>query len=233
MSYSGMFRIALALVLSASAARAGSITGTVLFEGEPPTQPKLKRDVDPKCSKDRLDEAIVVTKGKLRDVVVRIKNGTTGKHEVPAVAVVIDQKDCMYTPRVVGLVAGQKLVVRNSDNTFHNVHGVLMGKDVFNKPQAPKAADLTLDVAQAKPDDVIGLQCDVHAWMKAYAAVNDSPFFAVTGDDGKFKIENLPVGDYTLEAWHPTLGTKTMKVSIGKAKRGDVTARFSYKANEM
>jgi hypothetical protein len=228
-----MSRLAFVLVCISSAASAGSVKGTVLFEGEAPTQPKLKRDVDPKCSKDRIDEAIVVTKGKLRDVVVRIKNGSTGKHDAPADAVVIDQKDCMYTPRVVGLVAGQKLAVRNSDNTFHNVHGILMGKDMFNKPMAPKAADLTLDASAAKPDDVIAMQCDVHGWMKAYAVVNDSPFFAVTGPDGVFEIKDLPVGDYTLEAWHPTLGTKTMTVKIGKAKRGDVTARFSYKANEM
>ena len=228
-----MARLALVLVCISSVAHAGSVKGTVLFEGEPPTQPKLKRDVDPKCSKDRVDEAIVVTKGKLRDVVVRIKNGTTGTHAPPAAAVVIDQQDCMYAPRVVALVAGQKLAVRNSDNTFHNVHGIVTGKDVFNKPMAPKAAELTLDASTAKPDDVIALQCDVHGWMKAYAVVNDSPFFAVTGADGTFEIKDLPIGDYTLEAWHPTLGTKTMTVKIGKAKRGDVTARFSYKANEM
>ena len=61
-------------------------------------------------------------------------------------------------------------------------------------------------------------QCDIHAWMKSYAVVNDSPFFAVTGADGTFEIKDLPVGEYTLEAWHPKLGTKTLKISIGKAK---------------
>lgn len=228
-----MTRLVLALLSVSAIAHAGSIKGTVLFEGEPPEQPKLKRDVDRKCSQDRHDEAIVVNKGKLRDVMVRITNGSTGKHDAPATPVVIDQQDCMYTPRVVGLVAGQKLAVKNSDNTFHNVHGTLGGKDVFNKPMSPKAADLSLDPSTAKPDDVVNLQCDVHAWMKSYAVVNDSPYFAVTAADGTFEIKDLPVGDYTLEAWHPTLGTKTLKVSIGKGKRGDVNARFSYKQNEM
>jgi hypothetical protein len=59
-------RYSLALLLVPATALAGSIKGTVLFEGEPPTQPVLKRDSDPKCSKDRADEAIVVAKGKLR-----------------------------------------------------------------------------------------------------------------------------------------------------------------------
>ena len=228
-----MTRFALALVCVSAVAHAGSIKGTVLFEGEPPAQATLQRDSDPKCSKGRADEAVVVTKGKLRDVLVRIKNGSTGKHAAPATPVVLDQQDCMYTPRVVGIVAGQKLLVRNSDRTFHNVWGRVAGKDVFNKPQAPKAADLRLDPSAAKAGAVVELTCGVHDWMHAYVAVQDHPFFAVTHADGTFEIQGLPQGTYTLEAWHPTLGTKSMKVVIGKGKRADVTARFSYKRNEM
>ena len=220
---------------AASAARAdspsGSVKGTVIFEGEAPDRPKLKRDVDPKCSQDKVDEAVVVTKGKLRDVLVRIKNGTMGKHEAPGVPVVIDQRDCMYAPRVVGMIAGQRLAVRNSDDTFHNVHGTLLGKMLFNKPHGPKAKDLSIETP-AKPDDVVEVQCDVHAWMHAYAVVQDHPYFAVTGEDGAFEIKGLPVGDYTFEAWHPVLGTKSLTVKIGKLKRGQVSARFSYKASD-
>jgi hypothetical protein len=229
----------LVAVLSASPSIAaadpatGSVKGTVLFEGEPPAQPVLKRDSEPKCAKDRHDEAIVVAKGKLRDVVVRIKTGTAGEHKPPAEPVVIDQRDCMYTPRVVGLVAGQQLVVRNSDKVFHNVWGVLKGKDLWNTPQQPGGPELKLDPAKAKPGDVVELQCGVHAWMHAYAAVSDNPYFAVTGDTGAFEIKGLPQGSYTLEAWHPVLGTKSIPIQIGKGKRGDVTARFSYKASEM
>jgi hypothetical protein len=222
----------LASALASPPAMAGSVKGTVLFEGEPPTQPTLQRDSDPKCAKGRSDEAVVVTKGKLRDVVVRVKNGTGGKHAAPATAVFIDQQDCMYTPRVVGIVAGQKLQVRNSDNTFHNVWGVVQNKDLFNKPQAPKAADLSLDPSAAKAGDVVELKCGAHGWMHAYVAVQDHPYFAVTKADGTFEIQGLAKGTYTLEAWHPVLGTKTMKIEIGKGKRADVTARFSYKSSD-
>ena len=227
-----MTRFALVLVQASSAAHAGSIKGTVLYAGEPPVQPVPERDSDPRCAKGRADEAIVVTKGKLRDVLVRIKNGTGGTHTAPAATALLDQKDCMYTPRVVGIVAGQKLAVRNSDSTFHNVWGVVSNKDLFNKPQAPKAADLTLDPSAAKAGDVVELKCGVHGWMHAYVAVQDHPFFAVTKADGTFEIKDLPQGTYELEAWHPELGMKTMKVVIGKGKRADVTARFSYKRSD-
>jgi len=227
-----MHRFALPLLLVAStaaSARAGSVKGTVLFEGEPPTPETLERDSDKKCSSGKADEAVVVTKGKLRDVLVRVKNGSAGAHQPPAGAALLDQQDCMYTPRVVGIVAGQKLQVRNSDQTFPNGWGTLPNKDLFNKPQPPKAADLTLEPSAAKAGDIVELKCGAHPWMHAYVAVQDHPYFAVTKADGTFEITGLPEGSYDLEAWHPTLGTKTMKIVIGKKKRGDVTARFSFK----
>ncbi|HLL23445.1 MAG TPA: hypothetical protein VK427_15010 [Kofleriaceae bacterium] len=221
-------RALLALLLLSSAADAGSVKGTVLFEGEAPERAKLTRDTDPVCAKvDKLSEDVIVTKGKLKDVLVRIKNGSAGKHAAPSTPVAIDQRDCMYTPRVVGVVAGQKLGVRNSDGTFHNVRGTVGGKALWNKPHPKGEPELALDTPAA--GDVVDVVCDVHPWMHAYAVVMDHPFFAVTGDNGAFEIKNLPAGTYTLEAWHPTLGTKTMTVKIGTGPKAAVSARFSYK----
>jgi hypothetical protein len=234
-----MMRVALVLALVAAATApvraqpTGSVKGTVIFEGEPPERQKLRRETDPLCAKvERLSEDVVVTGGKLKDVIVRVKNGAL----LPKVAVpppaVIDQKDCMYTPRVIGVVAGQKIAVRNSDPAFHNVHGAIAGKLLWNKPASPKDPDLVLETS-ASGGDVIDVTCDVHPWMHAYAVVHDHAAFAVTDEHGAFEIKGLPPGSYTLEAWHPVLGTRTLDVKIGGGAKSAVTARISYKRSEM
>jgi plastocyanin len=211
----------------------GGVKGTVIFEGEPPERKTLRRDTDPFCQKtEKLAEDVVVTRGKLKDVLVRVKNGSAGKHAIPTAPVVIDQRECMYTPRVVGLVAGQKIQVRNSDGTFHNVHGTLRGKLLWNKAHGAKAPDLALDTG-AVADDVVDIVCDVHPWMHAYAVVQDHPFFAVSGEDGTFEIKGLAPGSYELEAWHPTLGSRKLKIKIGTGAKAVVPARISYKASDQ
>ena len=221
--------VAFLLVPSLAAANPGAVKGTVIFEGEPPERLSQKREGDPYCAKiAKLSDDVVVTKGKLKDVLVRVKNGSAGKHAAPKTPVLIDQRECMYTPRVVGVVAGQKLAVRNSDGTFHNVRGSVAGKTLWNKPQAAKDPDLALD-ATARPGDIVDVVCDVHPWMHSYAVVMDHPHFAVTGDDGSFELKGLTPGKYTLEAWHPTLGTKTLDIVIGKGAKAVVPARISFK----
>jgi plastocyanin len=167
---------------------------------------------------------VIVTKGKLKDVLVRIKNGSMGKHVTPTSPVVLDQRECTYVPRVVGLLPGQPLVVKNSDGTFHNVNGQIAGKPLWNKPHAPNGPDLALET-KTQPGDVIDVVCNVHPWMHSYAVVADHPYFAVTGDDGQFEIKGLPRGSYTLEAWHPTLGTKSLTVKIGTGAKAKGSVR--------
>ncbi|CAN5874507.1 methylamine utilization protein [soil metagenome] len=229
----------LALTLSSSAALAdapkaavvGTIKGTVLFEGEPPERATLDRTSDLFCVTQvatATADAVVVTRGKLAGVLIRIKNGSTGTHAAPATPAVIDQVGCAYSPHVIGIVAGQKITVRNSDGTSHNVHGKLKSKELLNKMQAEKGPDIAVD-APAVANDVIELTCGVHPWMHAFAVVQDHPYFAVTGTDGAFTITGMPSGTYTLEAWHPTLGAKSMTVKIGMGAKASINARFSYK----
>jgi plastocyanin len=212
----------------------GAIRGTVELTGKVPPRTPLRRDSDPVCAAvEKQSEDLIATKGKLAGVLVRIKNGTAhinpSGHPASGVSLppaVITQHDCTYEPRVTGVVAGQKVVIKNADATYHNVRATRGDDPVFNLSQPARTPDLVRDDF-TKVGDVVSLHCDVHPWMNAFVVVQDHPFFAVTGEDGRFELRNVPSGTYVLEAWHPVLGLRSTKVKVAARP---VTAKLRFAA---
>jgi uncharacterized protein (DUF2141 family) len=62
--------------------------------------------------------------------------------------------------------------------------------------------------------------------MRMYLSVIGNPFFAVTGVDGKFSLQGLPPGTYTIAAVQEKYGEKTQTVTVGAKE--DKTIGFSY-----
>ena len=219
---------AAAISISGAAFAGGTIAGTASFSGTPPKPQKLNRKSDPVCAKKEMnDETILLGKdGKsLENVMVRVTKGASAAAAKPQAGnVLVDQKDCMYRPRVQGAVEGQKIQVRNDDGTLHNVHTYEGTKTLFNQAQPPGSAPIEKPLP--KSAETIKLKCDVHPWMIGYVVVNKNPYFAVTKDDGKFEIKDLPAGTYTIEAWHEKLGTKTQEVTVSEGKTA--TAKFEF-----
>ena len=44
--------------------------------------------------------------------------------------------------------------------------------------------------------------CDIHSHMNAYIIVFNHPYHALTDDDSRYRIDNIPPGTYTVTAWH-------------------------------
>ncbi|MEO6436146.1 MAG: carboxypeptidase-like regulatory domain-containing protein, partial [Tepidisphaeraceae bacterium] len=78
-----------------------------------------------------------------------------------------------------------------------------------------------------KATETFRVKCDVHPWMSAYIVALEHPFFGTSGEDGSFSIANLPPGDYTLTAWHETLGEKQVPVKIEAGKPAQVKIEFA------
>jgi len=214
----------------AALAADGSIEGTVDFTGKAPTAAKLHREADPFCAKKPMnDPSVLVKNGKLENVWVHVSKGApaTVKPDISK-PVEMDQKDCMYEPRMTTAVVGQKIVAKNGDPVLHNVHTYLGAATVFNKGM-PNEKTPALDYV-AKDEGMMRWKCDVHPWMRGYIGISKSGLQAVTGGDGSFKIANVPPGKYTVESWHEKYGTKTQEVTVEAGKAANVT--FKYDGTE-
>ncbi|HEX6133326.1 MAG TPA: carboxypeptidase regulatory-like domain-containing protein [Longimicrobiales bacterium] len=209
---------------------AAVIAGVVHFEGTAPTPEPIDMSDEPTCVEKHPEgpahrRVVVNDNGTLRNVFVWVREGLGDRRFGAATdQKVIDQTGCMYEPHITGVQTGQALVFRNSDGLLHNVNAQPEANRPFNISQ-PTNMDSERTFSQ--PEVMIPLRCDVHGWMEAYVGVVDHPYFAVTGEDGSFRIENLPPGDYTIEAWHEQYGTQTAQVSVAAQQTGETTFTFN------
>jgi hypothetical protein len=212
-------------------AEAAVITGVVRFDGAAPAPEPLDMSDEPTCADKHDDGAFrervaVNDNGTLRNVFVYVREGLGDRRfATPQEAALIDQDGCIYHPHVVGVQTNQQITFRNSDGLLHNINARPSTNRPFNISQ-PRNMDTQRSFNQ--PEIMIPIRCDVHGWMESFVGVVSHPYFAVTGEDGSFRIENLPPGDYTIEAWHETYGTQTVQVSVGAQETAETS--FSYNA---
>jgi len=223
--------LVLAGLAAATFAPAADIVGTITLKGTPPAEiPIAPLKADATCgamytATPTTHFYVVGSGGELADVVVSLK-GVTGKSTgAGAPPVVLDQKGCLYTPQILAIQTGQKLIVKNSDPCIHNVHATptVAGNPESNQVQMPGGADLTYTYPQ--PEMFLRYKCDVHPWMFAWVSIFDSPYFCVSDKAGRFVIKNVPPGKYTVEAAHRKLGAQSHDVEV---KDSDATVNFTF-----
>jgi hypothetical protein len=191
----------------------GTIHGQVVFHGSPPAQTLLpvykNRHI---CGNQVLDESLLVgPNGGVSHVVAVLEGITTGKSPSSTLAV-LDNRSCAFVPRVQTIMVGQSLELRNSDPILHdaharlNFHGTLfnVGLPVWRRVRH-----------QFRDPGLVVVDCNVlHTWMRAYIIVTDHPYATVTDTAGRFTLDQVPAGQYTLRLWHEQLGEQTTTVSV-------------------
>jgi plastocyanin len=206
----------------------GTVVGHVRYIGPTPVNPILRMGADPRCNKLYVGKRptaptfVVGADGAFANVLVNV-DGSFPNTAVSTTPVVLNQKDCMYVPRVLGARTGQTLQVTNEDPTDHNVHSLSKAGNGFNRSQLinGKPFDVTL-----KASELLRITCDSHTWMTAYIGIFDNPYFAVSGTDGAFMIANVPAGKQTLKAWHEVMGMQTQMVDVQAG--GTTTVDFTF-----
>jgi plastocyanin len=210
-------------------ATTGTITGTVTFDGRPPAMGTLNMASEAQCAAAHAGPVptgdVLVKDGKVENAFVWIKDGLGDRvFPLPTAPVVIDQKGCVFTPRVAGAQTGQPIHFLNSDPLLHNVHSTPAEAKSWNLSLSKQGVQR--EVRVAKPEVMIPMQCDVHPWMRGYLGVLSHPYFAVTGADGKFVLPNVPAGQYVVGSWHERFGTREARVAVTAQETKDVG--FAY-----
>jgi hypothetical protein len=213
-------------------ATAASITGTVKFEGTAPALSPIDMSASPACvsaTPSPVVPPVVIrgANGTLANAVVYVTSGLGHyRYPAPQTPAILDQKQCMYTPRVLALMVGQPLEVANSDLILHDVHAMLRNNARWNTSQLPGSPPFQFKFEKSEFAVLVG--CMIHPWMRAYLFVFNQPYFAVTARDGLFALKNLPPATYTIEAWHEGNQPIDQTVVLGPKETKSISFTFRY-----
>lgn len=201
---------------------AGGIRGKVVLSGPAPAPKKLEVTIDQYvCGAEKDAGDLVLSHRKeLRNAVVWIENAPA-KAAWPEAAkkVEMDQKACVFSPRVVLVPAGGTVDFMNSDRLLHNIHAAPKHNGGFSRTQ-PKSRTIPVTFAKA---EIIRITCELHSWMTGWVVVAAHPFYAITGAEGEFAFDNLPPGQYKLQVWQERLGTVPANITVNDQQPARLT----------
>lgn len=123
----------------------------------------------------------------------------------------IRQWDELFVPHVLAVPRGATVSFPNEDAVYHNVFSLSRTR-TFDLGRYPKGA--TRAVRFDKPG-VVQLFCHLHADMSATILVVDSPFFITPAADGRFRLDGVPPGEYTVVGWHERAQPVRRRIRVG------------------
>jgi len=194
---------ALVLVLCAVLARAeetGRISGIVKFPGETPPRNMFANGSDEDCP-----HGIAQTHLFVKQATLGLKN----------VFVILDRKDrrvmptrlqaqlatvgCQLIPRIQWVPLGTSLSLADKDGATHHIHAYLGDDTVFEADISPETTTARRPLVTP---GLYKVNCDKHPWERAWILVSPHDSVAITDDDGRFEMKNVPIGRYSIRAWH-------------------------------
>lgn len=197
----------------------GTVTGLIRYDGKVPAS-WLPKDDGQTAKRTALTEQtnldptqlkpprpIVITKdGGIRNVVVALESEAAiailKKKEFPPT--LVDQIGGVFVPAVTVVPPGGKVLFHNADQINHNVHLISPNQKEYNF-NIGHDQKRTIRLGD-DPNDTIRVVCDLHAWMRASLVVVPTPYYCVSDQQGRFRIDGVPPGTYHLKLYHQRLG---------------------------
>jgi hypothetical protein len=240
------FAIAICSSLSPVWAQWGNLTGQFVYDGKAPAAKAVKVTKDVKfCGTFGLKEESLVVNEKnsgLANVIVSLylARGKKAPKPHPQYAetaeaeVRLDNEHCRFNPHVVLLRTTQTLLIGNKDKVGHNTKIDTISNVPIN-PIVPAEGEMKQKFPKEERLPAL-VSCSIHPWMNARVLIKESPYMAVSDEDGKFTIENLPEGKWTFQVWHETCNY-VEQVTLGgkkaKWRRGRVDLAIKEGDNDL
>ena len=136
----------------------------------------------------------------------------------------MDQRNETFIPHVLAVTVGTTVDFPNSDHTYHNVFSLSKAKQFdLGHYAAGRSKSVRFDRA-----GIVRVFCEIHSHMSAFILVFSHPYFAVTGPDGRYQIDRVPPGRYTLDAWNEGSVRESRQITVPE-EGGNVEADFSIR----
>ncbi len=200
-----------------SLANAGSLSGKVKGSGGPGDPITVSKDPEVCGTKGALvNEDLVISDGGVENTILYIPSED---EEVTPKVVDFHQTNCRFQPHAIIIPSGGQAKLFNDDGILHNFHSLPEENEGINTAHPADQATKLLSADAFDATEIFKVKCDVHDWMSGVFAVMATPWAAVSGKGGAYKISGIEDGDYTLKVWHESKGVKEISVSIA----GDTT----------
>ena len=155
---------------------------------------------------------------EIRNVVLYVQ-GAPAADTVRPTNATMRQDDERFTPHVLPVLRGSTVDFPNADDVFHNVFSLSSARS-FDLGRYPKGSAKSVTFEQS---GVVQVFCHIHSDMSAVILVLDNPHFAVPSSAGRYAIDGVPPGEYTVVGWHERIKpvSRTVRVVAGRTSRLD------------
>lgn len=216
----------------------GSIGGQIIVEGEIPerivliAKDAVVKDKEVCSAEEHLAEDLIVDRDSrgLANVFLYLAKKPKSIHPdfvvPPKDAVQFSTRMCQFVPHCLICRTDQSVEFRQGDAVAHYTHPNPLKNPAKAILVATYSTEPQIFVYSGAESVPMRVNCDFHPWMRAYWLMIDHPYAALTDKDGKFQIDNLPVGEHSFRIWHERFGdiNKKYKVSVTAGDRVELPA---------